>query len=68
MRIDRIFSKLYGAKLFSTFDLKCCYYYITIDENSRTYTEFTTKYGKYESLIAVMVNETLQEPEFVLHI
>ena len=50
VHIDRIFSKLNGSKLFSTLDVRSGYYNITIAEESRQYTAFTTEYGKYESL------------------
>ena len=45
MRIGRIFSKLQGTRLFSTLDIRSGYYNITIDNNSRKYAAFTTKYG-----------------------
>ena len=48
MRIDRIFPKLYGAKLVSTLGVTSGYYNITIAENSRKHTAFSTEYGKYE--------------------
>ena len=50
MCIDRIFSKLKGSNLFSTFNVRSGYYNITVAEDSRQYTAFTTEYGKYESL------------------
>ena len=50
MRIERIFSKLYGAKLSSIFGVISGYYNITMDENSRKYTAITTEDGKYEFL------------------
>ena len=40
MRIGRIISKLYKAKLYSTLDVRSDYYNITIDENSRKYSLF----------------------------
>ena len=50
MCIDIIFSKLNGSKLFSTLAVRSRYYNITIAEDSRQYTAFTTEYGKYEFL------------------
>ena len=50
VRIDRIFSKLHGTKLFSTFEIQSGYYNITVDENSRKCTAFTTEHRKYEFL------------------
>ena len=76
MHIDRIFSKLNGSKLFSTFDVISGYYNITIAEESRQYTAFTTAYGKYEflrvsfgihvapSYFTLMINETLKGLDF----
>ena len=46
MRIDRIFSRLHGAKLFSILGVRSGYYNITVDENSRKYTTFTVEYEK----------------------
>ena len=40
------FSKLLGSKLFSTLDDSSNYYNITVAEDSRKYTAFTTEYGK----------------------
>ena len=48
MRIDRIFSKLHGAKLFYTIDVIYCYYSITVARDRRKYTAFTAEYDKYE--------------------
>ena len=48
MKIDRIFSKLHGTKLFSTLDVSSNYYNITITKDSRKYTAFKNEYGKYE--------------------
>ena len=50
MSIDRIFSKVYGPRLFLTLDVRSVYYNITVAEDSRKYTTFTTEYGKYEFL------------------
>ena len=56
MRIGRIFSKLHDMKIFSTYISSyispyisiSSYYNITVTEDSKTYTAFTTEYGKYE--------------------
>ena len=72
MSIDKNISKLTGSKIFSTFDVRSGYYNITIVEDSRQYTTFTTEYGKYEflgvpfgihvahSYFTFMINETLK--------
>ena len=71
MRIDRIFSKL-----FSTLDVRSCYYNITVAEHSRKYTAFPTEYGKYKfprvqfvihvvpSYLALRLDENLTGQEF----
>ena len=76
MCIDRIFSKLNGSKLFSALDVRSGYYNITIAEDSRQYTAFTTEYRKYEflrvpigihvtpSYFTLMINETLKGLDF----
>ena len=76
MKTARIFSKPYGAKLFSTLDVQSGYYNITVDEHSRKSTAFTTEYRKYEFLhipfgihvvpnyFAMMINETLKGLDF----
>ena len=78
MCTDRILSKLNGSKLFSTLDVTSGCYNITIAENSRQYTAFTTEYGKYEflrvpfgihvapSYFSLMVNETIKDLDFAL--
>ena len=73
MRIDRIFSNLYDAKLFSVFDVRSRYYYITVAEDIRKYMDFSTEYSKYEflqipfvihvasSYFSMMINEILKD-------
>ena len=43
MRIDRIFSKLHRAKLFSTLVARSDYYSIRLPKDSRKYTAFTAE-------------------------
>ena len=76
MHIDRIFSKLNGFNLFSTLYVRSGYCNITMAEDSRQYTAFTTEYGKYEflrvlfcihaapSYFTLMINETLKGLDF----
>ena len=47
MRIDGIFSKLDSPKLIPTSKVRSSYYNITVSEDGRKYTAFTTEYGKY---------------------
>ena len=49
-RDSQNFLKLHEAKLFSTLDARSGYY-ITVAEDSRKYTMFTTEYGKYYFLL-----------------
>ena len=46
--MNRIFSKLHGVSLFLTLNIRCGYYNITVAEDSRKYTAFTTEYGTYK--------------------
>ena len=50
LRVEDIFSKLNGAKYFSTLNLCSGYHHIALDENSIPKTAFTSPFGKYEYL------------------
>ena len=47
-KIDDIFARLNGAKVFSTLDLRSGYYHIALSEDSRPKTAFVTPFGKWE--------------------
>ena len=47
-KVEDIFSKLNGAKYFSTLDLKAGYHHIPLDKSSILKTAFNSPFGKYE--------------------
>ena len=50
-KIDEIYAKLKGAKIFSTIDLRSGYHHIAFEKSSRAKTTFVTLFGKYELLM-----------------
>ena len=50
-KIDEMYAKLKGAKVFSTIDLKSDYHHIALGKSSRAKTAFVTPFGKYEFLM-----------------
>ena len=50
LRLEDIFSKLNGAKYFSTLNLSAGYHHIPLDEDSVPKTAFTSPFGKYKYL------------------
>ena len=50
-KIDEMYAKLKGAKVFSTIDLRSGYHHIMLGKSSRTETAFVTPFGKYEFLM-----------------
>ena len=50
-KIDGMYAKLKGAKVFSTIDLRSGYHHITLGKSSRAQTVFVTPFGKYEFLM-----------------
>ena len=44
-KIDEMYAKLKGAKVFSTIDLRSRYHYITLGKSSRAKTTFVTPFG-----------------------
>ena len=50
-KIDEMYVKLKGAKVFSTIDLRSRYHHITLGKSSRAKTAFFMPFGKYELLM-----------------
>ena len=50
-KIDEMYAKLKGAKVFSTTDLRSGYHHIALGKSSRAKTAFVTPFGKYEFLM-----------------
>ena len=50
-KIDEMYAKLKGAKVFSTIDLRSGYHHIVLGKDSRAKTAFFTPFGKYEFLM-----------------
>ena len=47
-KVEDIFSKLNGAKYFTTLDLRATYHHIPLDNSSIPKTTFNSPFGKYE--------------------
>ena len=52
-KIDEMYAKLKGAKVFSTIDLRSGYHHITLGKSSRAKTAFVTPFGKYKFLMVL---------------
>ena len=50
-KIDKMYAKLKGAKVFSTIDLRSGYYHIALGKDSRAKTAFGMPFGKYKFLM-----------------
>ena len=50
-KINEMYAKLKGAKVFSTIDLKSGYHHIALGKSSRAKTTFVMPFGKYEFLM-----------------
>ena len=50
-KIDEMYAKLKGAKVFSTIDLRSGYHHIALGKSSRAKTAFVMPFGKYEFLM-----------------
>ena len=47
-KIDEMYGRLQGAKVFTTLDLRSGYYHISLSANSKAKTAFVTLFGKYQ--------------------
>ena len=50
-KINEMYAKLKGAKVFSTIDLRSGYHHIALGKSSRAKTAFVMSFGKYEFLM-----------------
>ena len=47
-KIDEIYARLKGSKIFSTFDMRSGHHHMALSKNSRPKTAFVYAYGKWE--------------------
>ena len=47
-KIDEIYARLKGSKIYSTFDMRSGYYHMVLSEESRPKSAFVSSYGKWE--------------------
>ena len=47
-KIDGIYARLKGLKIYSTFDMRSGYYHMVLSKESRLKTAFVSSYGKWE--------------------
>ena len=50
-KIDEMYAKLKGAKVYSTIDHRSGYHHIALGKDSRAKTAFVTPFGEYEFLV-----------------
>ena len=66
LKIDEMYTKVKGAKFFSTIDLRSGYYHIALGKDSRAKTAFVMPFGKYKFLQAPF--GLAQAPAFFQHL
>ena len=47
-KIDEIYARLKGSRIYSTFDIRSGYYHMALSERARPKTAFVSAYGKWE--------------------
>ena len=47
-KIDKIYARLKGSEIYSTFDMRNGYYHMVLSEESRPKTAFVSLFGKWE--------------------
>ena len=47
-KIDEIYARLKGSRIYSTFDMRSGYYHMVLPERARLKTAFVSSYGKWE--------------------
>ena len=77
-KIDEMYAKLKGAKVFSTIDLRSGYHHIVLGKSSRAKMAFVTPFGKYKFLMVpfglaqapayfqLLMNKVLKGLKFVM--
>ena len=77
-KIDKMYAKLKGAKVFSTIDLRSGYHHIALGKSSRAKTAFVMPFGKYKFLMVpfglaqapayfqLLMNKVLKELKFAM--
>ena len=77
-KIEEMYAKLKGTKVFSTTDLRSGYYHIALGKDSRAKTAFVSPFGKYEFLMVpfglaqapaylqLLMNEVLEGLNFAM--
>ena len=77
-KIDEMYAKLKGVKVFSTIDLRSRYHHITLGKSSRAKTASVTSFGKYKFLMVpfglaqapayfqLLMNKVLKGLKFVM--
>ena len=77
-KIDKMYVKLKGAKVFSTIDFRSSYHHIVLGKSSRAKTAFVTPFGKYEfpmvpfglaqapAYFQLLMNKVLEGLEFAM--